>query len=430
MVDIGVISFIVFIAAIALILYLKRNQLEFQGIIALTRTKKLRNYIYQLGGDYSGFWKIYFNIGIVATLILMVIGIYYMASMTLGVLSGSVTPAFGLVIPYPTSEISYSSGFLKVPVWLWLIAIPFVLIPHELSHGLALAANKLRIKSLGLLVLLFIPGAFVEPDEKQLKKTGKLQRLQVYCAGSFSNIVTGLILILVSYLFLFAFYNSSNIYYNYPASSINQTDIISNLSLSNGIIELQTSNATYLTTQALMDKQQNKTTIIVLNNLPAARNNLSGILQKIGNTTILVPKDVASALSNYKPGDTVIVKTSTGLYNLTLADNNGSAYIGILISQVDPLSQKNIMVSLFAPKNARPYEAKFSIFEPIGNFILQAMSFTIAICIGVALFNMLPMKPLDGGAVFEAVTNSTIANIASVLILITILINFGAAFFG
>jgi membrane-associated protease RseP (regulator of RpoE activity) len=430
MVDIGVISFIVFIGAIAIILYLKRNQLEFQGIIALTRTKKLRNTIYRLGGDYSGFWKIYFNIGIFATLILMVIGIAYMISMTLGVLSGSVTPAFGLVIPYPTSEISYSSGFLKVPVWLWVIAIPFVLIPHELSHGLALAANKLRIKSLGLLVLLFIPGAFVEPDEKQLKKTGKLQRLQVYCAGSFSNIVTGLILIVFSYLFLFAFYNTSDMYYNYPASTINQTDIISNMSLSNGIIELHTSNATYLVTQTILDKQQNKTTLVVLNNLPAARNNLSGILQEIGNTTIKAPKDVTLALSYYKPGDTVIVNTSAGLYNLTLADNNGSAYMGILVSQVDPLSGQNIMVGLFAPKNARPYEAKFSWFDPIGNFILQAISFTIAICIGVALFNMLPMKPLDGGAVFEALTNSMAANVVSVLILVTLLINFGAAFLG
>jgi membrane-associated protease RseP (regulator of RpoE activity) len=427
--DIGVISFVIFVAAMAAILYLKRSQLEFQGIIALTRTKKFKNRIYSIGENYSGFWKIYFKIGIVIGGLVLILGTIYMVSITTEVFSGTATPAFGLVVPYPTSEISYSSGFLKVPIWLWVIAIPFILIPHELSHGLALAANKLRIKSLGLLVLLVIPGAFVEPDEKQLKKAGKIQKLQVYCAGSFSNIVTGLLLVLFTFLFLAIFYQPAGIYFGLPLAALNQSEIISNSTLQNGLIEFHTSNATYLTTSELLKEQQNKTQFVVFEDLPAARNEITGgqiygTLKRIGDVKTNSPEDVKIALSKYNPGDTVRVETSNGTFDLLLSDKNGTAYMGVL------LSQPKIIVSVLAPENARPYEARFASFEPVSNFILQILNFTIAVCIGVAIFNMLPMKPLDGGAMLETLTNSMTANIASIGIFLLLLANFAIAIFG
>jgi membrane-associated protease RseP (regulator of RpoE activity) len=427
--DVGVIGFIIFIVAIAAILYLKRSQLEFQGIIALTRTKKFKDQITHIGANYSSFWKTYFKIGIVIGGLVMILSTVYMVSITAEIFSGSATPAFGLVIPYPTSEISYNSGFLMFPIWLWIIAIPFILIPHELSHGLALAANKLRIKSLGLLVLLVIPGAFVEPDEKQLKKAGKLERLQVYCAGSFSNIVTGLLLVIFTLLFLSAFYAPAGIYIGLPLATINQTDIISNSTLQNGLIELTTANSKYLISEELLTAQQNKSQIAVFEDLPAARNEITGgqiygDIKKINDMKTNSPDDVASILANYNPGENVLVETSNGTFNITLADKNGSAYLGVL------LSQPNIAVSLLAPYNSQPYEPKFASFELVTNFLLQILSFTIAVCIGVAIFNMLPMKPLDGGAVLEAITNRTVANISSVFMLILLLINFGFAFFG
>lgn len=439
MVDFGVVSFIIFIAAIVSIIYLKRSQLEFQGIFAMTRTKRFKGQIDHVGSKYKRFWKAYFKIGIIVGILVMIFGTIYMISLTKDVFSGLVTPAFGLVIPYPTSEISYNSGFLMVPPWLWIIAIPFILIPHELSHGLALAANKLRIKSLGLLVVLFfIPGAFVEPDENQLKKAKKWQRLQVYCAGSFSNIVTGIILIIISFLFLAAFYAPAGVYFSLPTSVINQSEIISNSTLPNGLIELHTYNATYLTTVQILNEEKNYSKLIVFLDLPAARNNITsiaalnvtgrshkpGILKEIGDLSVSDQKDIQAALSKYRPGNIATVKTSDGIYNITLADKNGTAYMGILSSQPSSL------ISLLAPANARPYEARFSLFTPLTNFILQVLNFTVAVCLGVALFNMLPMKPFDGGAVMEAITNNTVANISSVLILILLLINFGVAIFG
>jgi len=421
--DVGTISFIAFVAAMALIIYLKRDKIEFQWIIAIYRTKQLRSAIYSVGERFQRFWKAYFNIGIVVCFIMMILGTAYIIVLTAEVLSGTGPPAFGLVIPYPTSEISYNSGFLLVPSWLWVIAIPFLLIPHELSHGLALAANKLRIKSLGLLALLIIPGAFVEPDEKQLKKAGKLQKLQVYCAGSFSNIITGVIFIGIIYLILAAFYTPAGVYYTFPTDSINRSAIISNMTLPNGMIELSTSNSTYLATTGILNMQANKTEIIVLGDLPAARNNISGPLRKIGNISTNTDEDVQLALSKYKPGDSVQVETSKGNYSLILVGENSTARLGIL------LSQPNLLISVFAPQNARPYEPKYAPLADIGAVTFFVMTFIIAVCLGVALFNMLPMKPLDGGLAIEAVTNSKITNPLSVFILIILLINLGAAFF-
>jgi len=422
--DVGVVSFILFVVAMAAILYFKRSQIEFQGIIAISRTKKLRSNIYNLGEKYKRFWGIYFNIGIIAGIVVMIIGTLYMLSVTIDVFSGISSPAFGLVIPYPTSEISYNSGFLMVPPWLWIIAIPILLIPHELSHGLALAANKLRIKSLGLLALLIIPGAFVEPDEKQLKKASKKQKLQVYCAGSFSNIVTGIIFILMTHLVLASFYAPAGIYYDLPYDKINGSNVIGNSTLENGITVLQTENATYLTTQKILDLQQNMTEIFVFEDLPAARNNISGTLKRIGNSEINSPEALRAALLKYKPGDTVEVETSNRTYNVTLADKNGTADLGV--TPLEPTS----LIKILAPQNVMPYEVKDKNLNPILNFILQVINFTIAVCIGVAIFNMLPLKPFDGGAVLETLTNSKIANISSILMGLLLLVNLGWAFLG
>lgn len=422
--DVGVVSFILFVVAMAAILYFKRSQIEFQGIIAISRTKKLRSNIYSLGEKYRKFWGVYFNIGIIIGILVMIIGTLFIFSVTADLFSGVSAPAFGLVIPYPTSEISYDSGLLKVPVWLWIIAIPILLIPHELSHGLALAANKLRIQSLGLLALLIIPGAFVEPDEKQLKKAPKKQKLQVYCAGSFSNIVTGIFFILMTHVILASFYSPAGIYYDFPFDRINRSDIIGNATLDDGMIVLQTQNATYLATQKLLDMQQNRTEIAVFEDLPAARNNLSGALRRIGDLEINSLDDLRAALSKYRPGDTIEVETSNRTYNITLADKNGTAYLGVIFKE------PNSLVKAMAPQNSRPYEIKEKSFEPAANFILQVINFTIAVCIGVAIFNMLPLKPLDGGLVIEALTNEAVAKISSIIMVIFVLVNLGAAILG
>lgn len=76
-----------------------------------------------------------------------------------------------------------------VPFWFWIISIFVIITPHELSHGFLMAAEKIKIKSLGFVWLLVFPGAFVEPDEKQFQKAKPVKRMKIASVGSIANII-------------------------------------------------------------------------------------------------------------------------------------------------------------------------------------------------------------------------------------------------
>ncbi len=93
---------------------------------------------------------------------------------------------------------------ISVPLHAWLSFV-IILIVHEASHGFVVRKMGMKLKSYGLLLLGFLPiGAFVEPDEKELKKLEQRnprEALRMYSAGPSSNfyffLVGGLIISLL-----------------------------------------------------------------------------------------------------------------------------------------------------------------------------------------------------------------------------------------
>lgn len=421
--DFGLIIFVIFVVLITAGIYLKRDKVEREGIIFLLRTKKLRDKIKKNALKYRKFWNIYFSVGVVVSIFFMFFGIWYILKIDTLIFFRTLNAGFGLFLPSPTSSFSVYPGMILVPIWYWLIAIIVLMAPHEFSHALAFAINKIKIKSLGLILFLFIPGAFAEPDEKQLEKASKWSRLQVFCAGSFSNIITAVVLVILLNIFLVVAYNPTGIYYSFPLDKINKTNILDMNNLTNGMIELKTKNTTYLITNQIWKEQENKTEIIVFKDWPAARANLSGTIKQINNIIISSPEDVRKALSYYKPYDKIDVLTSTGNYNITLANNKGKAYLGILPS-VHPIWGYNPIVAFIYPMIYQHYEPKNENFKSIGNFLIVLLYLLILVCFYVGIFNMLPMKPLDGGHVLRTFTNNTFTNYISIVILLIILFGF------
>src|SRR3989344_4281502 len=93
-------------------------------------------------------------------------------------------------------------GLGVLPFWYWILAIFGIAVVHEFSHGIVARAHNIPVKNTGLVFFGPILGAFVEPDEKQLRKKQDIVQYSVLAAGSFSNIV----LAVVALLFLnFAF---------------------------------------------------------------------------------------------------------------------------------------------------------------------------------------------------------------------------------
>jgi membrane-associated protease RseP (regulator of RpoE activity) len=423
--DIGAISFIAFIVAMGLLVYWKRDKVEIHGPVVMARTKKFKKDIESFALKYRGFWKIYFSIGVIVAILAGLLGTGYMVFETYNIVSGSSVPTLGLVIPYPSSEVSIRPGLVTLPPWIWLIAIIILLIPHELSHGLALAMNKLKIKSLGLISFFIIPGAFVEPDEKQLKKAKLWNKLQVYCAGSFSNIVTAILLIFVFHGFIASFYSPAGAYYFIETRGfeLEKSDILELNNLSSEWIEVVSKNGTFLTNEATLNATLNKTYILATKDLPSLRGGMprGGAILSIDGVKTIGPKEIDSELSKRLPGETILVETSSGAYNITLADRNGTGYIGINIDK------GSWIFGALNPTNRQYYEVKEGRSEQTAKSLGLLLSLTIAICLGVAIFNMFPMKPLDGGHVIDAIFGQKAAKYSSIAIFIMVLLSLGAA---
>jgi len=81
-----------------------------------------------------------------------------------------------------------------VAVWLALV---IAIVIHEFGHGILSRVEGIRVKSAGLLALVIPIGAFVEPDEEDTKKTSLGGRLRMLAAGITTNLVVGIICLVI-----------------------------------------------------------------------------------------------------------------------------------------------------------------------------------------------------------------------------------------
>jgi membrane-associated protease RseP (regulator of RpoE activity) len=188
---IAVLGGIIAFWAIIYALFGKREESE-EGLavdmfIAMWRTKRLLGLIDRLAGKNRKFWKVYADIGIALGFLGMGYVFYALLKTAMQTIkSGGGNAGVQLVIPG-----------LTIPLWHGLIGLVVVMVVHELSHGVTARADGLPLKSVGLVLLAVIPGAFVEPDEEVLSKAPLRSRLRVYGAGSLANVVTALIALLI-----------------------------------------------------------------------------------------------------------------------------------------------------------------------------------------------------------------------------------------
>jgi len=97
---------------------------------------------------------------------------------------------------------------INLPLIEAVLALAIMLVVHECAHGLLARVGKIKLNSAGLVFLGFLPmGAFIDPDEKQLKKADMHTQNRVLVAGSMSNFITSLVLFIVLLSFVFVTYD-------------------------------------------------------------------------------------------------------------------------------------------------------------------------------------------------------------------------------
>ncbi len=347
-----------FIAVIASLVYSDRKKVKLEGIVIIRRTQKGRNFIDSVARRFSNGWRKLSFVGIALSIILMVVGSLFLLTQSYAVASGA-EGGVKLLLPGPVSAPVNAPGIFVVPWWIWVIGIAVVIIPHEFMHGIMCRIDKVRIKSVGWLLLFIIPGAFVEPDENQLKKSSKTTKLRVYAAGSFANMIVAVI-VMVIFVLVFS-----------PA----------------------------VTPAGLF--------VSTLEGGPAYNASLNGSIVEINGDEIKNHDDLKNTLSQFKPGDTIEVTTAkteyavpafipsnilpggavdigneTKTYSVTLAEHpeRGGAFLGVVAA---------------AP--AVTLRMDVNTYTTFSTLLLWMFLFSF----GIGLVNLLPIKPLDGGLIFE-----------------------------
>jgi membrane-associated protease RseP (regulator of RpoE activity) len=153
------------------------------GFALMVRTQRGKDTIEALSRP-KRFWNFFGDVGTVVTLVLMLlITVFFLYSAWF-----ALQPDSGLSAPGPAEVVIIPGVTPFVPLWYGLIALIVTLIVHEGGHGVLARANGMRLKSLGLLFAVVPIGAFVEPDEDDLKAAPRRARLRVFGAGPGVNL--------------------------------------------------------------------------------------------------------------------------------------------------------------------------------------------------------------------------------------------------
>lgn len=316
---------------------LSRHGVEMSFPVIMWKTQRLRGVISRINNISPTFWRWYMNVGIFVAFGAMI----FMSWMLISSLpSVSETPSVSIVIP----GVDIPGSPIYIPFGYGLIALATVLIVHEFSHGIQSVGEKISIKSIGLLLFFIIPGAFVEPDEDELKQAKRSSRLRVYAAGTIANITLAVIALLIVSMC------SAGIPHYFAEDGIAISRIVPD-SPSDGILKE------------------------------------GMVLQAIDNHKIANSTDYIDVVGTYKPGENITVQTDRGDYSVILGKNPNNESVGFFGIQ----AQKH-----FALVDDSLGPVPWILFT-----LAELFQWVAMLNLGIGLFNILPLKPLDGGYMLE-----------------------------
>lgn len=188
-------SIIAFLAAAAIFIYMNRKRIEVQFPIFLLKDNKLGQKIFSASRKWAYIIEPLSDVGVVLAFLGMAYTFLFMFKGTLDLFTKEGAAAQVSII-VPGVQVPGSPIFL--PFWYGIISLAILAVVHEMSHGIVASAHGMKPKSVALVLFLFIPGAGVELDEKKMYKRPLRERLRVYAAGSFANVITALLFLVLA----------------------------------------------------------------------------------------------------------------------------------------------------------------------------------------------------------------------------------------
>jgi membrane-associated protease RseP (regulator of RpoE activity) len=369
------------------------------------------------GTSRERFWRAYANIGTVLVLVAMVF-------MFVLVVYG--TYATFMVHPEP-SKVNEPRNWLLIPglnefipMCAW-VGFVIALVVHEFSHAVLGTVEKIKVKSMGLLVALVPIGAFAELDSEQLfgekeKKSGEerieatetagepekvrrkvatsRERTRILSAGVTSNFCVAFVAFLLFFAILFSVQPvSDNVLYVYNVAAgssaeslgmgagmfitaVDGSPVTCVEELNSALEEKKESVITVLdkcgTERALVVHRGSESTGVPLlwveKDLPAAKAGLTEGMRiiRMDTTSINSYDDFHAFMDRTKPAQVIEVQTDERTVSIELADSPFAdiGYLGVLVAN-NPLGMFVVDFSAHGYlEGLRSIPSAFTSFSP------------------------------------------------------------------
>jgi membrane-associated protease RseP (regulator of RpoE activity) len=386
----------------------KKLNISFMGPALMWRTKRGIDFLNRIAKK-KRFWKAFGSTSIFvcfATMILMTTLLIWQAWFVIG-----FTPEQKEALPGPEIALILPGINPILPLeFIGYIILAFIvaIIVHEFSHGILTIVSKLKVKSLGILYLIIPIGAFCEPDEESLKKAKTKSRMRIYAAGPTANFIVVLISIL---LFSFLFMSSVQ-----PAA-----DGISVISVGDGTPAEEVGLSPGMIITGINDSQITNISEFYMA-MEKTRSNQSVNLSFVKAEKRFTKEIVLADKYNYTANLSHIGQGYLGVgpseihegFLSVLKNPFMSFPDGFLLFYIIPLW------GYFQGYNpiVTPFTDSFVITGVLGAIpseifwvIINALYWIFWLNFAVALFNVLPMIPLDGGFLFNDVLGSLVKRI-------------------
>ncbi len=300
-----------------------------------------------------------------------------------GVIGLLMHPAVGQVIRElgPGSILLLPGINPMLPIVYGWIAIVLAVVVHEGAHGVIARNVGLKVKSSGLLFFLIVPiGAFVDVDEEQIKKAKPRHSLRVMAAGVGSNILVGAVCLIGLLLIVGSL-----------------TPII------NGVYISDVTQGMPAQTAGLMPKD---------------------VLVSVDNIKVNTSTELRAILDNKAAGDLLQMTVARGdkwqyqystTVNLTVSENRTVMGImggGLLTKETlenyQTFSVDRLALYIVPPTLASgviPFSDSLAPFYsspiPYWQILANVLFWVWFVNFNLAIFNALPIYPLDGGRIFN-----------------------------
>lgn len=327
------------------------------------RTEKGIDFLNRISNKGGKFWDIFGSFSAFAGSLFMVAIFGFFTFSVVNYIIMALGPTGAPAVPSEAATRIVPIPGVNIPLVYGAIALVSVILIHEGAHGVIISKLKIKIKSVGLALLILIPGAFVEQDDEDFENASPSSRIKVASAGPISNVLLafvcfGLVLTLIT---------------PYPGVPVQD----------------------------------------VVENTPAERAGLTvgSRIISIDNAEFFNSDDFLDFMSNTEPGDRINLKTEEEDFEITLdghpRENVDIGYLGIAAG-FGPMERSVLM----HPQNiflGIPYmtilgqsiisESGYTASAPW--VLIHMLVWMFSLNILVAIFNLLPLKPLDGGHVLE-----------------------------